>query len=256
MSPEQETPTTRAIEVSATVNAPPDRVWRVLTDPEELARWFPLRSGGTPGPGGKVLLSWGEEMEWWTNITAWEPGSHLQWMDTAIPGAPPPLIMDWYITTEKGKTVVRGVHSGFGSGAEWDAMYDALEGGWSFFMRNLRHYVDRHLGKARDMVFTRRKTSLSQAEVWDRLTSEDGLAIEGDLMRFAGARGRVEHAAPKEYLWGTFAALDDSLLFVEFEGRAAPFTLGLWLSTYGLEKGKVVELQEEMNAMVGRVLTE
>lgn len=244
----------RVIHMSATLNATPEQVWKAFTDPAELARWFPLRSGGTPGPNGKVLLSWGDDSEWWTNITAWKPNEHLQWTDPQIPGAPPPLVCDWYIATEKGKTVVRGVHSGFGSNPDWDAMYDGMKAGWTFFMRNLRHYVERHLGTPRDMVYARRKTTVAAATVWERLTSAAGLAIVGDRMRFAGTDGHVEYAKPGQRLWGTLAGLNDSLLFVEFEGGGDSYNVGLWLSTYGLPAARVEKLQAEMNDLSARAL--
>lgn len=244
----------RVIRMSATLDATPEQVWKALTDPAELARWFPLRSGGTPGPDGKVLLSWGDDSEWWTNITAWEPHRHLQWTDTQVPGAPPPFVLDWYITTEKGKTVLRGVHSGFGSGADWDAMYDGIEGGWMFFMRNLRHYFDCHLGTPRDMVFERRKTTVPAATAWQRLTSEAGLAMSDGRLRFAGVDGVLEHEKPGDRAWGTLAGLGDSLLFVEFEGRGDSYTVGLWLSTYGLPPDELARLRGEMRALADRVL--
>ncbi|HJU91208.1 MAG TPA: SRPBCC domain-containing protein [Gemmatimonadaceae bacterium] len=246
--------TGRVIRMSAALDATPEQAWKVLTMPEELSRWFPLRSGGTPGPDGKVLLSWGDDAEWWTNITVWKPHQHLQWTDTPVPGAPPPLVMDWYITTEKGKTVVRGVHSGFGAGADWDAMYDGMEAGWTFFMRNLEHYVERHFGTPRDMVFARRKTTLPTATAWQRLTSSDGLEVSGDRMRFGGADGHVEYAKPGQRLWGTLAGLNDSLLFIEFEGGGESYNVGIWLSTYGLPRARVQQLQSEMNDLAARAL--
>jgi hypothetical protein len=36
--------------------------------------------------------------------------------------------------------VVRLINSGFGSGADWDAEYDATEAGWRLFLYNLRLY--------------------------------------------------------------------------------------------------------------------
>jgi hypothetical protein len=201
-----------------------------------------------------VLLNWGEEWEWWTSITAWEPHEHLQWTDQQVPGGPSPLVVDWYIATEKGKTVVRGVHSGFGSGADWDAMYDALEGGWTYFMRSLRHYLDRHAGTRRDMVHVRRKTRVPTGTVWERLTSPMGLDMRDDRMRFAGEDGVVEHARPGERIWGPLAGLNDALLFVEFEGGDDAYTVGIWLSTYGLPASRVTALQREMDALGERVL--
>lgn len=42
-----------------TLQAPRDRVWRALTDPVELVRWFPTRSAELDlRPGGALRLSW------------------------------------------------------------------------------------------------------------------------------------------------------------------------------------------------------
>jgi uncharacterized protein YndB with AHSA1/START domain len=42
-----------------TLQAPRDRVWRALTDPAELVRWFPTRSAELDlRPGGALRLSW------------------------------------------------------------------------------------------------------------------------------------------------------------------------------------------------------
>jgi uncharacterized protein YndB with AHSA1/START domain len=42
-----------------TLQAPRDRVWRALTDPAELVRWFPTRGAELDlRPGGALRLSW------------------------------------------------------------------------------------------------------------------------------------------------------------------------------------------------------
>ena len=42
-----------------TLQAPRDRVWRALTDPVELVRWFPTQSAELDlRPGGALRLSW------------------------------------------------------------------------------------------------------------------------------------------------------------------------------------------------------
>jgi uncharacterized protein YndB with AHSA1/START domain len=254
MTDDAPTPVKRTIDLSTHVHAPVEAVWKALTDPAELERWFPLRSGGEAGPGKKILFSW-DEGEWWTNVTEWKPNQLVRWVDDAYPDSPnPPLAVEWTLTTERGQTVVRLVHSGFGNGTQWDNMYDALTDGWTYFLRNLTHYVERHFGTPRAMAHTRRKTSVPAQTAWARLTGAEGLRLTSDDMHLGGATGTVERATPARHLWGTFPTLGDAILFIEFEGRGETYTLGVWLSTYGLAPGEVARLQGEVNALADRVL--
>ena len=53
----------RRLEKQIEVAASPAEVWKALTDPAELARWFPLEARVTPGERGKIFLSWGPDCE-------------------------------------------------------------------------------------------------------------------------------------------------------------------------------------------------
>lgn len=256
MTDDTAAPTARTIDLSERVAAPVEVLWKALTDPAELERWFPLRSDGEAGPGKKIMFSWGEG-DWWTNVITWEPNERVRWMDDPHPGSEtPPLVVEWTLTTEGGQTVVRLVHSGFGTGSQWDGMYDALTDGWTYFLRNLRHYVERHAGTPREMAWARRKTSVPAATVWQRLTGDEGLRLTSDRMHLAGAAGTVERATPTRHLWGTFPTLGDAILFVEFEGRGEQYTLGIWLSTYGLPAAEVTRLRSAVDALSERVTAE
>ena len=54
---------TRTIEIEFPIDAPVDAVWKALTDPEELVKWFPLEAKVEPGAGGAVELSWGPGLQ-------------------------------------------------------------------------------------------------------------------------------------------------------------------------------------------------
>ena len=45
---------TRRLELSAEI----ERVWKALTDPNELAKWFPERAEFDPQPGTLGWLEW------------------------------------------------------------------------------------------------------------------------------------------------------------------------------------------------------
>lgn len=48
-----------SIRKELTLSAPRERVWRALTDPEQLLRWFPTHSAEIDlKPGGRVRFAW------------------------------------------------------------------------------------------------------------------------------------------------------------------------------------------------------
>jgi hypothetical protein len=89
-----------------------------------------------------------------------------------------------FLEARGGKTVVRLVHSGFGGSAEWDEQIEGLESGWTYFLRQLKHYLERHRGERRDMVWARPKTENEGPAIWGKLFSEKGLGSV-DLRRLS-----------------------------------------------------------------------
>src|SRR5687768_358614 len=172
----------RAIVLEARVDAPPAAVWHALTDGEALADWFAPFVKAQQGAGGIVEMSWDGAAMWPTTIEVWEPERHLRWADP-VPatqeGAPQPrLMMDWFISSEAGQTVLRLVHSGFGEEAKWDDMIDGLEGGWTYFMWNLELCVTRHLGTHRAMVSARQRVNAPRDAFWEGLFTSGFITMD------------------------------------------------------------------------------
>lgn len=76
-----ESPTlTLTIEKTLELNAPVDRVWRALTEPSELARWFPDRveqAGVALGADGRFV--WEQHGRFAFRLEALEPPNRLVW---------------------------------------------------------------------------------------------------------------------------------------------------------------------------------
>jgi uncharacterized protein YndB with AHSA1/START domain len=71
---------TLTVERTLDLNAPLDRVWRALTDPEELARWFPDRVDQAeikPGVEGRFV--WEKHGAYAFRLEAVEPPRRLVW---------------------------------------------------------------------------------------------------------------------------------------------------------------------------------
>ena len=246
----------RSIEVVIETDAAPEKVWAALTEARHLASWFPLKASNKgEGVGAKVGLSWGEGAAWETTVTAWEPGRHVQWTDEPMGDPPAVLVVDFHIEQARGKTIVRLVHSGFGAGASWDDMYEGTKGGWSYFMKNLAHYMDHHYGTARTMVSDRRPAGMSYEETWMQLLGPKGLAIEppvdqlseGDAFRARLGDQSLEGSgimSERPYRFAaTLPSLNDALLFVQMEVGGESWKCGVWLSAYGLEPARTESLQ-------------
>jgi uncharacterized protein YndB with AHSA1/START domain len=263
---------TRSITLEVELDASRDAVWRALTSPEELARWFPPVSGGGSALGDRLLLSWGEDMQWSTTIAAVEPEKHVRWIDDPVAhektqsgeSDKPTLVVDWYLETRGGKTIVRLVNSGFGESSEWDDSFNATDAGWRYFLFNLKQYLERHSGTPRVMVSERRKSPVTREILWTRLVGDVGLALAPSgaeqipsvaAITLDGERLPVvvELANPPGHLWLRFPSLNDALMLVEAEPGRDSFHCGLWLSTYGLPESRVSFLREGLRGLSDRV---
>lgn len=258
----------RSIEMALEIAAPTDAVWRALTDAKELVRWFPLKADVEPRVGGRYWLSWEGQYEGEHRIEIFEPERHLR---TTWPratkdeeGGPTELSVDYRLEGRGGRTLLRLVHSGFGRGAAWDDEYDAIHTGWTFELRSLRLYLERHPGRDRHAIFVvGPKTGLKGPEVWDRLLRDgfrapepEGLS-EGDRYSFPVGEGDtfsgrvLDHQAQKQ-LAGTVDQLEDGIFRIEvFSSRPH-----LWLGTWRADPSAVDRFAEPWREMLSRVFPE
>ncbi len=244
-------PAERKTEKEIEIAAPVETVWKALTDPEELTRWFPLEARVTPGPGGSVWLSWGPGCEGEAPIDVWEPNRRLRWVESAATGRP--IAVEFTLETRGGKTIVRLVNSGFSADSEWEKeYYDSTNYGWGFMLTNLRHYLERHAGTPRLVAWPRKKVAISREEAYERLTAAPGLFAGAGLAgqrpgeRYSlGAatgenfRGCVKFIVPPRGFCVTVEDLNDALFWLAIEGTPGQHEVQLWLSAYGLPQAQV-----------------
>lgn len=244
---------TRAVTVEIEVSAPPELVWKALTRPEYIARWFPPISGGSGEKvGDQLLISWGDAMQWTTNVTAVEQGKHIRWLDDP---SNPAIAVDWYLETRGGKTVVRLVNSGFSASSDWDDQFTAITTGWTYFLFNLREVLERHPNTARVLVSERRKSTAPRDDVWKRLSADVAPAAAALRIGDETFDAVIEQRIPGRAIWGRIPSLADALLFVEFEPGREHFHTGMWLSTYGLPEARVDQLRTGLRATADRIFT-
>lgn len=255
---------TRTFETTLEIAAPVGAVWKALTDAKELVRWFPLEAEVEPRVDGRYWISWRNEWQGEHRIRIFEPERHLRttWSTGVKESPPTELTVDYHLEGRGGRTVLRLVHSGFGRGAAWDEEFDGVSTGWTFELRSLRHYLERHPGRDRGAVFVvGPKSGLGGPQVWERVL-RDGLGAEPPAALAEGARyslpvgdgetftGTVLDCQPPRQLAGTVDGLDDGLFRVEvYAGRPH-----LWLAVWGRKAGTLARYEKRWREMLARVL--
>ena len=242
---------TRSAEGQIEVDATAERVWQALTDAGELVRWFPLDAKVEPGPGGSFYLSWLNEFAATMEIQVWDPPRHLRTAWTFHEEGPT-QVTDYYIEAKGGSTVVRAVTSGFPLDESWDGWVEGTNRGWAFELRSLKHYLERHAGEPRHVLYLRRRIPLSNQEAWTRLS--DDLELAPWL-----TSGQVFDERPGSQYAAVVNDPADGLFRVSVE-PGGPGTnereIVLWLSAWGNHERRVEELRSRWAGVLERLFPE
>lgn len=129
----QTAPEQKPFVVEVSIDAPADAVWRAVSDPAEIRRWF---GWDYPGLDEEIRYIFEEHA-------------------TQVP--PRRIEMEGMHTLEVvpdgSRTVVRVVCAGGLADAKWEDLYDALEEGWRTFFHQLRFYLERGGGRERRTLY-------------------------------------------------------------------------------------------------------
>jgi uncharacterized protein YndB with AHSA1/START domain len=129
------------------IEASPERVWAVLTEPEHVGTWFAESVAGDLQPGRASVLTWAEHGSFNVVVEASEPHRYFAYRWAArSPGADPvegnSTLVEFHLVPEGNGTRLQVVESGFGSLDEEQEEYvrDNTEG-WAGALSSLEKYV-------------------------------------------------------------------------------------------------------------------
>jgi len=267
---------TRSITLETEIAASPERVWKALTEAEELMRWFPLEARVVPGVGGSMWLSWGYPVVAESIIDVWEPGQRLRTTESRPLGIllqpnqieNPPRSVEYTIESAGDKTRLSLVHSGFVASSNWNQVYSGVRCGWEFQFRSLRHYLERHDGNDRVVGWIKQQVDGTFEQVWVNLMGKNGRLGAGHLSRGSEGfpysitpsrdeiiRGTVEIYEPPKQFIATASDWNDALFriyLVEHPGGGG-LDVSIWLATYGVPAEKIKAFQERWKEMIQKL---
>jgi hypothetical protein len=157
--------------------------------------------------------------------------------------------MEFTLETVAGRTRLRLVHSGFGRGAAWDNELDSISEGWPAELRSLRHYLQRHRGRDRQVGRAWLTTTTPREVAWAKLVTAFGLSPAEPKAGAAyhvtapsGERfsGTVELYLPRQTVMGTVRELDDGIFrLATWRDAKGKTGVWVWLATYTQDAERV-----------------
>jgi uncharacterized protein YndB with AHSA1/START domain len=137
------------IEQEIVIQAPPEVVWELLTDPAHVGEWFGDSAEIDLRPGGEAALTWNQHGTFLARVEKVEPPSFFsfRWArpkDTA-PAAGNSTLVEFSLSAEGEGTRLRVVETGFASldGTEDEKAKHFADNtqGWEAELGDLREYA-------------------------------------------------------------------------------------------------------------------
>jgi uncharacterized protein YndB with AHSA1/START domain len=141
------------IEREILINAPPEVVWSVVTEPDHLSGWFSDSVEIDLRPGGDAIFAWEEHPSARARIEKVEPPHYFSFRWIRRTGAEPregdSTLVEFSLSAEGDGTRLRVVESGF-TELEWSEEEKVRyasenERGWLLELEELREYVSKRV---------------------------------------------------------------------------------------------------------------
>jgi uncharacterized protein YndB with AHSA1/START domain len=230
--------TERTVDLSVEAPGTPEEVWAAIATGPGISSWFAVCE--VEGRvGGAITTDYGEHGKDTAHITDWEPPHRFRGQAAFGDGV---LAHEWLLEARAGGTcLVRVVASGFGTGDDWDAVYDGLATGWRIFLENLRLHVTHFLGqRARMLHEVAPMPDATKEGAWASLCEALGVDAglrEGERFETSGdavpaLAGTVETRLPGVYLF-TIDTPSPGTGFVSAERFGEQIILHVALYFYG-----------------------
>ncbi len=134
-----------SIELTTTIDASPETVFRALTDEAELPRWFPSAAESDARSGGRFSYRFDFDDPTRNHVYAGEYEDVTAGERVRYPwrGSLGETTVEFRLRPSGTGTEVALSHTGWGEGEAWESSRAMHEDGWRFFLENLRGFLER-----------------------------------------------------------------------------------------------------------------
>ena len=125
-----------------TIAAAPERVWRTLTEPDEIGHWWTNDLNATPEVGSLAEFCFGEWGDFVLRfeVAELEPDEKVHWIHKRSPVAQwAGSSITWQLTPVRNGTRLVFAHEGF---AQVDEQYEWTYVWWEHFLASLKFYLE------------------------------------------------------------------------------------------------------------------
>jgi uncharacterized protein YndB with AHSA1/START domain len=124
-------------------DADPDEVFKALTKPKKLVKWFLEEAKIKPKVGSSYTFTWEEGVSHSGKVEKVVPDKSLvlSWPDT-IKGKVYRTEVSFTLTKKGKGTLLEVVHMGFKEGPDWVWLYGAIQSGWTYYLTNLKSVLN------------------------------------------------------------------------------------------------------------------
>jgi uncharacterized protein YndB with AHSA1/START domain len=131
---------TKTITKEQFIKATSERVFKALTEKQELERWFVQEADIELKPGGTIRTNWAPGMGEHGKVKEVKPS---QLFSFTWEGAfsPTPTTLTFELRAEKDGTLLTFTHSGIGEGEGWEA-YTNMGKGWDAHLKDLTSWIE------------------------------------------------------------------------------------------------------------------
>jgi uncharacterized protein YndB with AHSA1/START domain len=130
----------KIIEKEQFIKATPLRVFKALTEKEELEKWFVQKADLQLTKGGHIRIEWAPGMAEHGEIKQVQPSELISFTWEAF--SPTPTTVTLKLKEDREGTLLRLTHGGIGEGEQWGDYYANISKGWTAHLKDLTSWIE------------------------------------------------------------------------------------------------------------------
>ena len=122
------------------IHAPLEKVYKAVSEPEQLCRWWPLKCHGTPGLDSEYNFYFGEEYDWYGKVVTYVHNKAFHVKMTRSETYWDPTTFGFDLKGREDGVLLQFWHMGW---SECNAHYRTASFCWAMLLNGLKNYLEK-----------------------------------------------------------------------------------------------------------------